>query len=153
MRTILLRLRDLLCLSFALSSLSCALYYYGVISASRETYGLVLIATTVVFIVSNIFMLRKCFFDIANLKMYYILNYSAYCIFMMITAGVYLWFGELPYAWLFNTLKLTSFAKTALSTVTSTMITHVVMLVVIAVAPAGMDWVLQFTEEMQEDEE
>ena len=43
---------------------------------------------------------------------------------------------------MFNTLKLTAFSKLDLSTTEATMLTHGIMLVLIAVAPIGMDWVV-----------
>lgn len=153
MRTILIRLAELLLLCFTMSPISCALYYYHWIPNTEAAYGILLIVITIIFIVSNVFMLRQCYFDLRDTAAYYITNYIAYFVFMVITYVTFRLFGEIPYAWLFNTLKLAAFTDFDLSSLRSTFVTHGIMLLIIAVAPIGMDWVFDLPEEDFEDEE
>lgn len=135
MRTILIRLAELLSLCFIGSSVTCALYYYHVIANTDLAYFLTLSIAVAIFIAKNISMLLRCYYELPILKTYYLLNYSAYGIFMLIGAVVYLLFGEIPYAWMFNTLKLATFSILDLHALASTALTHLVMLIVIAVIP------------------
>ena len=54
---------------------------------------------------------------------------------MLITALVYFVFGETLYALMFNTLKLATFLNIGISALASTALTHLVMLIIIAVVP------------------
>lgn len=154
MRTILIRLAELLGLCFIMSPISCALYYYKWIPNTEAAYGIMLVIITIIFIVSNVLMLRRCYFDLRNTVAYYVTNYMAYFVFMVITYVTFRLFGEVPYAWLFNTLKLAAFTDFDLSSLRSTFFTHGIMLLIIAVAPIGMDWVFELPDEdFDEDEE
>lgn len=153
MRTILIRLVELLLLCFTMSPISCALYYYQWIPNTDAAYGIMLIIMMIIFIVSNVFMLRQCYFDLRNTAAYYITNYIAYFVFMVITYVTYRLFGEVPYAWLFNTLKLAAFTDFDLSSLRSTFVTHGIMLLIIAVAPIGMDWVFDLPEDDFDEED
>lgn len=137
-----------------MSPISCALYYYNLIPTDNFTvYSLVLLAATVIFVTANVFMLRHCFFELHDRVAYYLLNYIAYGIFMLITVLVYKIFGQVPYAWMFNTLKLLAFSKLeSVTTAGATAVTHIIMLGVIALAPIGMDWVFDIPVEEFEDE-
>lgn len=115
-------------------------------------YSLVLLVVTIIFVTANAFMLRHCFFELHDRKAYYVLNYTAYGIFMLITVLVYEIFGQIPYAWMFNTLKLLAFSEFDFSTAAATAVTHFMMLGVIALAPIGMDWVFDIPVEEFEDE-
>ena len=153
MRTILLRLGDLLSLSFIMSPIFCALFYYRVFDPAPETMAkaqaITLALVTVVFIICNVLMLRRCFFEIKNRKIYYIFNYSAYAIFILLTVvaffvSKFVLKTEVPYAWMFSVLKLAKFLGLTSSTLVATAMMHFVMLIVIALAPIGMGWVLEF---------
>lgn len=153
MKTVLIRLAELLGLCMTLSALSCALWYYKIIPRTESAYGLVLIVVSIIFLVSNAFMLRQCFFDLRNVAAYYLLNYLAYFIFMVITYVTFRVFGEVPYAWMFNTLKLAAFTDFDLSSLRSTFVMHLIMLVLITVAPIGMEWVFDLPDEIFDEEE
>ena len=153
MRTVFMRLGELLLLCFTMSPISCALYYYNFIPNTDMAYSLVLLAVTVIFVTANVFMLRHCFFELHDRVAYYLLNYIAYGIFMLITVLVYKIFGQVPYAWMFNTLKLLAFSDFDFSTAAATAVTHFAMLGVIALAPIGMDWIFDVPFEEFDDEE
>lgn len=152
MRTVITRLAELLGLCFIMSPISCALYYYEFIPRTDMAYSLVLLAATVIFITANVLFLRHCFFELHDRKAYYVLNYTAYGIFMLITVLVYEIFGQIPYAWMFNSLKLLAFSEFDFSSANATAVTHFVMLGVIALAPIGMDWIFDIPVEELEDE-
>ncbi len=147
MRTILIRLAELLGTSFLLSPITCALYYYAIIPTTHSSYAIVLFIAMVLFIVINIFMLRNCYFDLRNPLLYYTFNYISYAIFMGITVLSRTVFGATPYAWLFNAFNMFAFSEFELTALQSTFVTHAIMLIVIAVAPIGMRWIFDLPEE------
>lgn len=153
MRTILTRLAEMLLLCFTLSTISCALLYYEWIPVTESAYGITLLIVAIIFIVCNVFMLRQCYFDLRDPRMYYILNFAAYGIFMLITAVVYKGFGRVVFSWMFNALKLLTYTDFDLSAVHSTAVMHAIMLVVIAIAPIGMEWIFDIPDEVFEDED
>lgn len=147
MRTVLLRLKDLFLLCFIISPISCALYYYGVIPNTDGAFCTLLLLASFVFVISNVFMLRKCFCEIADPQIYYVLNYVAYGIFILITVVMYFVLDDVPYAWLFSTIKFLKFALPNISTLFAVVFMHVVMLIVITVAPIGLEWILYYEKE------
>lgn len=153
MRTVIIRLAELLGLCFIMSPISCALYYFKIIPNTDAAYSIVLLIATCIFVTANVFMLRHCFFELRSRKAYYLLNYTAYFLFMLITVLVYEFFGQIPYAWMFNTLKLLAFSNFDFSTAAATAVTHFMMLGVIALAPIGMDWIFDVPFEEFDDEE
>ena len=153
MRTVITRLAELLGLCFYMSPISCAMYYYKFIPNTDTAYSIVLLVATAIFITANVFMLRHCFFELHSRRDYYLYNYIAYGIFMLITVLVYKIFGQVPYAWMFNTLKLLAFSDFDFSTAAATAVTHFAMLGVIALAPIGMDWIFDVPFEEFDDEE
>ena len=144
MRTVLIRLAELLALCVATSIVGNLVVFFGVIPADDVTfYNVILTASVIFFIVCNVFMLRRCFFELRSRVKYYLYNYIAYGIFMATTAVVYKIFGETVYAWLFNTLKILKFSEAGVHTIYATAAFHILMLAVIGFAPWGMDWVLR----------
>ena len=144
MRTILIRFTELIALCSVTSFLGNLVVFFGVIPIDDITiYNIILTASVIFFIVCNILMLRRCFFELRSRVKYYLYNYIAYGIFMATTAVVYKIFGETVYAWLFNTLKILKFSEAGVHTIYATAFFHFLMLAVIGFAPWGMDWVLR----------
>lgn len=158
MRTILRRLAELLIPCFIMSPITCALYYYEVIPPTHEAYAVMLFFVQIIFVLINVLSLRKDYFELCNPPLYFVLNYVAYGIFIAITLVCYKFLAPVPYAWLFNTLKLMAFSEFDASTLTATILTHIMMIIAIALAPIGMEWVFEVDDEVfmyipQEDTE
>ncbi|MBE6680254.1 MAG: hypothetical protein E7598_07025 [Ruminococcaceae bacterium] len=136
MRRILKNLLRLLLYCFVTSPVSCALYYYRIIPNTDIAYARVLLVITVGFIAYYLHFLRRGYSKLRrNKKKYFTVNLSSYGIFMLITAVVYILFGEIAYAWMFNSLKLLAFVSNDFSSFGATAIMHIIMLCVIAIAP------------------
>ncbi len=102
----------------------------------------------IAFIAVQFFWMRSAFFAAQDKKLYYIANYTAYMIFILVNIGVFFSCGNEPYAWLFAITKFVRFMPFGVSNFVSAVIFHVLMLLAVALAPVGMGWVL--TEEEQD---
>lgn len=138
LRPVLIRFTEMMVLCISFSSICCALFYYQIIVNSDFSFCLALFLAISVFVLANTFMLRRFYLEYPVLKVYYILNYIAYGIFMFTTAVVYILFGEVIYAWMFSTLKITAFMKVDHTTVQATAFSHFIMLLLIAIAPLDL---------------
>ena len=108
---------------------------------------------TIAFMVINIRMMRACYYFLRNTGQYFLVNYSAYFVFGIITVVVYkLSSGEF-YTWLFAITKFAKYTNLYLTTVNSAVIFHMVMGIAIFLAPIGMSWVHRSTEEKYVGEE
>ena len=157
MRPVIIRLAEITLLCGLLSSVSCALYYYQFIANTDIAFCMLLAIAFSAFVIANVFMLRRCFREMPKLKSYYFFNYVAYGIFIAISVIMYKKFGEVPYAWCFSTLKLAAFLPVDLSTLRATMLSHLVMLLVIAIAPLDINSRVKkrreaYLQEQQRDE-
>lgn len=132
-------LAKMLVFCFLTSSISCWMYYYGFITPTSETYSIVLLVILIGFIAYNIHELRNLRFKKYRnkdyYKDYYRYSYAVYGVFILVTVVAYLLCGETVYAVLFNALKLATFLPANLPTMAATMVTHAIMLAVIAIAP------------------
>ncbi len=97
----------------------------------------------------NVFMLRHCYFDLCDRKIYYISNFVAYIIFGICTVIVYLCFSNSVYGWIFAITKFFKYTNLSLSTVRSAALFHFLGGLMIWLSPIGMKWI--FT--LEEDEE
>ena len=148
MRIILKRLAELLLLCFILSPITCALYYYELIPQTDSAYAIVLFCAQLIFIIVTVFSLRGDYFDLCNPPLYFTFNYISYGLFAIITALCYKFVGRVPYAWLFNTLQLMGFSELDLKGYGATIFTHVMMIIAIALAPIGMEWIFDVDDEV-----
>lgn len=105
------------------------------------------------FIVINIWMMRGCYYELKDTKVYFIVNYSAYIIFGLITILAYKLFSAEVYTWLFAITKFARYTNLYLPTVYSVAIFHTVMGITIFLAPIGMSWVHRNAEEKYVGEE
>jgi|GEM_PF-1347758 len=156
MRTILIRTAELLLSCITLSLIPNLLYRYWFID--MQWFRILTLVAMGIFVIVNVFMLRRCYFELRSEWRYYLFNYLAYGIFMLITALVYVVFVVMAvkpdvYSWLFNALKLTRFSELKFGSIDATLISHAIMLCTIALAPIGMDWIWSIPDEAFEDDE
>ena len=112
-------------------SLTCNSFLNGLIP-------LLLAIFAIMFVIANIMQLRRCYFEVKGGMDYYISNFTAYAIFAVATAAVYLLFGDTTYTWLFAITKVISFFGDRVSIVASTALFHFVMCMIIILAPIGL---------------
>ncbi|MBQ8764908.1 MAG: hypothetical protein IJZ12_03185 [Clostridia bacterium] len=108
---------------------------------------------TAIFIVINIWMMRGCYYELKDTKVYFIVNYSAYIVFGLITILAYKLFSAEVYTWLFAITKFARYTNLYLPTVYSAAIFHAIMVIGIFLAPIGMSWVHIRAEEKYVGEE
>ena len=108
--------------------------------------------TAVLFVGINIWMMRGCYYELRDTKVYFIVNYSAYIVFGLITILAYKLFTAELYTWFFAITKFARYTNLYLNTVYSAMVFHVVMVITIFLAPIGMSWVHIRAEEKYVEE-
>ncbi len=124
-------------LCFALSAASQLLYIRGIIDTSDYfEYCMLLIAALAIFITCVILLLRKHYSKLDNQRSFFIITYSAYGIFALISFICYAKMGDgVLYATLFNMLQLMKFSVRGVNTITAVVLTHSFMLILIAFMP------------------
>ena len=91
----------------------------------------------------NVFMLRRCYFDLKDKSLYYLVNYASYAAFIFFGICIYYIGNKEVYAWLFSITKFARYSGYGISTFTSAMIFHTIMLITIYLSPIGMGWVFE----------
>ncbi len=110
-------------------------------SSNTMVNGLVpisMIILTLVYVLLNVLMLRRCYYDIMGIRDYYIGNVLAYLIFAVINIVVCILLNDVIYTWLFAITKFARFFGENISKIESALIFHLIMLMVVFVAPVGM---------------
>lgn len=142
---------ELLILSIVLSAIGTVLNLFGVIIARYEVL-LLLTALSLIFLICNIISVKTSYLDLVhNLSLCYNLNFSAYIIFGMINASVYVIFPKTVYTWMFSIMKFMRYSPFALSTVYSAVVFHFINLLAILITPLVMKWI--FTDRIPIPEE
>ena len=154
------RLFELLFWSGVLSFTSCMLYLYQFFYASEANFAIVLMIAFLIFVIAQVFQLRRCYYELHSPLAYYLSNYAAYALFILVSVAVNFWIGDVAYGWVFNIFKVLRFAKTQWPIFEASAASHLLMLVIIAIAPIGMGRIFDFDdirpelmEEYLEDEE
>ena len=97
--------------------------------------------------VLNVYMLRNCYFELRDNKIYYISNYLAYAIFGICTVVIYRCCSSSVYGWIFAITKFMKYTNLGISTVEATAVFHLLAGVMILLAPIGMKWIFAVEEE------
>ena len=147
MRTILIRLAELLITSASLSAVSNLIHISNLYEPTEFSLSIVLLFAFIIFVTTNVFRLRVCYSVIHNRSRYLIYNFAAYFIFIIISIFVHLIFGDAAYAWMFNIFKVPHFCALGWSTAASAVVSHIAMLAAIILAPAGMWWIFIYDQE------
>lgn len=137
------RTAELLILSICISGLITGLYVLELFESTQKACVISSCIGMAVYIIINVSMLRTCYFELGNKPVYYGANYTAYFIFMLISAGVYILGGDGVYTWGFVITKAAKYWSVSMDTKTAAVIFHCIMGAVIALAPAGMKRVLK----------
>lgn len=153
MRGFILRFLEILAANTVLSCIATAVFKSVFFVATVQNCTKVLVAVSVIFIVFNVWRLRYCFFDMRSRAAFYIANYAAYALFIVINMTALAVLPKGPYTWLFAIEKLWSTACAFnISNYASAIATHTVMLIVIALSPIGMSWIFEMEEPEDEEE-
>ena len=107
----------------------------------------------ILFIIENIRMLRGCYYALKNDKVYLIVNISVYIVFALITYAFYWLAPKIIFTWLFAVTRFGEFVFEPMKTSISIAIFHIIQLIIIFIAPTGMNWVFKEVYENFENEE
>ena len=106
-----------------------------------------MVVMTVIFIVVNVLLLRRCYLDIYNKPVYYTSNFVAYLLFAGITFIAHALFPSEIFAWLFGITKVMRYSFLELTTVTSMFIFHGMGLLMIALASVDLGWIFEIADD------
>lgn len=132
------RVAELLLPSIVFSFLITILNITGLV-IKRNSVVFMIMASVVVFTIFNFTNLKKCYFDIRNTKLFFMLNFLSHAIFAGINFLVLMFANSVVYTWLFSITKGLKFLDVEL--IYSVLLFHFIQLFCIVVAPIGMDWI------------
>lgn len=138
------RFREFLCTEVILSVLATlANIFLGI----TQRYHLVIFLGIMIlaFMGVSIWQMRRCYYEIQDLKEHYKLNFIAYMMFVVLSLVVCLIFPGMLFTWLFSITKFLKYLGFA--QIVSLLIFHVFGIVAILVSPLGAN------DEIQEYEE
>ena len=119
----------------------------------------VLVLANIIFLAAGIYLLRRCFFFMRHTLSFFIVNYSAYALFVIANIATLALAPAATYTWLFGITKILSIASAFnVSNLRSAIVFHAIMVVIIALSPMGMDRIIlddeiRIAEEEDEDTE
>lgn len=132
---------ELILLIAALSAILAFFYLIGLI-ASDSMLQISLFLMSMAFIVINVILLRRCFVDLLDIRLYYLSNFSAYFLFILTSVILYFVLPSAAFAWVFGVTKFLRYSDLGISTFGSLLIFHALGLLITAVASAGLGHVL-----------
>lgn len=140
------RVAELLLPCVALSFLITILNIKGLV-LKRNSVVLMISALVIAFSIFNFTNLRKCYFDIRNKKLFFMLNFLSHAIFAGINFLVLMFANGVVYTWLFSITKGLKFLNVNL--IYSVLLFHLLQLICIVAAPIGMGWIFIENDEAE----
>ncbi len=138
LRSILRRLCELLFSCLALSLLLALLCLTGILpDASVKMFAGVYISV-IAFLCINIRMLRDCHYEIRDNRVYLAVNLSANVVFALLNLIAYKLLPQYIYTFIFAITKFAKFTPFPINSGYSAVIFHIVMAILILLAPIGM---------------
>ena len=113
----------------------------------RSSVVFMILAFAAAFTILNFTNLRKCYFDLRNKKLFFVLNFLSHFIFAAINFAVLVLANKEVYTWLFSITKGLKLLDVEL--IYSVLIFHFVQLICIVASTIGMKWIF---DENDEDE-
>ncbi len=113
----------------------------------RNIVVFMILAFEVAFTILNFKNLRKCYFDIRNKKLFFMLNFLSHAIFAGVNFIFLLFAKNEVYTWLFSITKGLKYIDVEL--IYSVLLFHFIQLICIIVSTIGMEWIF---DENDEDE-
>lgn len=140
------RFLEMLVTCAAISAIAVVLNISGLFTSRFSVFILALLGAICWFSL-NVYMLRRCYFELHDKKTYYISNFAAYAVFGICTVIVYLCFSNALYGWIFAITKFLKYTKFAVSTVKSTALFHLLGGLMVWMSPIGMKWIFKNEED------
>lgn len=144
------RFAELLLPTIVFSFLITILNVAGLV-VKRSSVVFMISAFVMVFTIFNFTNLRKCYFDICNKKLFFILNFLSHAIFAGVNFAVLVFAKNEVYTWLFSITKGLKFLD--VDVIYSVLLFHFIQLICIIVSTIGMGWIFDEDDEDDEDEQ
>ena len=125
------RLKELLICSIIMSVIICVLSVSGAMPKSSTLRSIERAIAPILYVIWNIFMLRRCYIALKGNNVYYYSNLSAYLLFMAISLFEYHFISRKLYSWLFIITYIGRFSNLGISTYSSFAIFHSIMFICI----------------------
>lgn len=132
---ILQRIIDLFLTCVSISAVIALLCIMGIIPDGSRDLTIGLLIGTALFLLINARMLRRCYFEMRDITLYYVVNYCAYVIFGAFNLCTYKLFSSAVYAWLFAVTKFARYIGFNISSPLSATIFHIIMVILIFSIP------------------
>ena len=92
----------------------------------------------IIYVIINVLLLRECFLYLESRHAYFKVNLIAYLAFALVSLITYLFGGNMAYTWLFSITKFIAYSAQDITSVTSLIVFHFIMLLTIIAAPWDM---------------
>ena len=144
------RTTEMLMGSILLSVLVCLMCITGVLPIDSARRDVALIIVPVIYIILNIRMLRKAYWDLGNRGAYYIINLCAHALFALVSLSTLAFCPRETYSWLFIVTGFMRFSRIGISACISITLFHILAVSSIFLAPLGMNWIFEAQKEAEE---
>lgn len=143
LKSILIRFAELCFVCVAISAAISALFCIPGLFTTAAKLAAVFLAADILFLIIEVYLMRRCFFLIHKSVPFFIINYSAQALFALVNFIAVALIPPAPYTWLFAITKTLSVSSAYnVSNVTSAVIFHLLLAFILALSPMGMDRVI-----------
>lgn len=142
-----------LLLTNAMISIVITYLHVGEVLVTKASLFAALLAGITVFIFINVRMLRQCFFELRSNSLYFLINISAYAAFVAVSLAVFCFGSKECFTWIFAIAKFARFSYANLANRYSFLLFHIIGILMIFLAPVGMDWVFMQSDIEQGEKE
>ncbi len=149
MSVIIRRFLELLATCVSMSAFIGVLVVSGFISDTRGQCGVMLLIAGAVFYGLNIYTFRGLYYHLRRRKIFYLLSFSSYALFMLTNFCVYCFAGTVGYGFTFGITKFISpmiIMNEELGNYISVGAFHLLSLLIITITPFRMQWVKQLAD-------
>ncbi len=153
MYVILRRFAEFTLIEILFSLIITGLYEIELLSGTQDAIKFVTLIAVIIYIAIHVMMMRRCFYDLSNRYDYYLFNFSAYFLFIILSLALFFFGGNYVFTWMFELTKFIHFINLDFDTFYSLIIFHFVMLTAITAAPIGMGWVFVLRRDRRGEEE
>lgn len=140
------RFFELLFINIGISVILALLNIIGFLNSQQILLTGVLVGM-VLYIAINIKLMRNCFFDLRSNLLHYSSNFAAYILFAALNLNLCNAQTGTLYTWLFAVTKILVYTHFNVSAFTSAIFFHTVMMIMVLLAPIGMDWVIMMDKD------
>ena len=145
LKAVLRRLFELFFTSAAFSAVLTVLSTEKILDGNIRFLPIVYIFAAL-FMIANFIMLRNCYCDFRDNRLFRFVNFLAYLVFLAVSFSIFLYSSK-AYTWLFAITKFLRYTDTSITVAASAAVFHSVGIAEVFLAPTGLGWVLECDDE------